>query len=227
MVSEGANSPGTMADDSAVGTIIWSNVNNAKIDDSSYADASITSATATHYLKATNFSFSIPTGATIDGITVDILKRGAGPPIKDPANDSEVKIVKADGSIGTTNKAIVTNWPTGTNERTDTYGSSTDLWDETWTAENINDTDFGVVISADRTIASEGNPDPKVDLITITINYTEAVIMPNPNKGTKSTKEIATITAEENIGEVLSLKPEGINGVKSTVLSKERVGLEL
>ena len=51
--------------------------------------------------------------------------------------------------------------------------------------------------------------------------------MANPNQGTKSTKEIATITAEENIGEVLSNVPEGIHGVKSTVLSKERVGLEL
>ena len=47
------------------------------------------------------------------------------------------------------------------------------------------------------------------------------------NSGTKGTKEIATITAEENIGEVLSLVAEGQNGVKSTILSKERVGLEL
>lgn len=46
--------------------------------------------------------------------------------------------------------------------------------------------------------------------------------MTNPNKGTKSTKEIATIIAEENIGQVLSLVPE-----ESHVLSKERVGLEL
>ncbi|KKL15032.1 hypothetical protein LCGC14_2509700 [marine sediment metagenome] len=51
--------------------------------------------------------------------------------------------------------------------------------------------------------------------------------MANPNQGTKSTKEIATITAEENIGQVLSLVPEGLNGVTSTVLSKDRVGLEL
>jgi len=49
--------------------------------------------------------------------------------------------------------------------------------------------------------------------------------MTNPNAGTKSTKEIATITARENIGEVLSIIPEGLNGVTSTVLSKEREGL--
>ena len=51
--------------------------------------------------------------------------------------------------------------------------------------------------------------------------------MANPNQGTKGTKEIATITAEENIGNVQNIIPEGQNGVKSTVLSKERVGLEL
>ncbi len=51
--------------------------------------------------------------------------------------------------------------------------------------------------------------------------------MVNPNQGTKSTKEIATIIAEENIGDIQSLVPEGLNGVVSTVLSKERVLLEL
>lgn len=61
--------------------------------------------------------------------------------------DIHIRIVKADGTIGTTNKAdTATNWTT-----TDTvfpYGSSSDVWDETWTAEDINDADFGVVISA-------------------------------------------------------------------------------
>ena len=51
--------------------------------------------------------------------------------------------------------------------------------------------------------------------------------MVNPNQGTKSTKEIAIIIAEQNIGNVQSLVPEGLNGVKSTILSKERAELEL
>ena len=46
--------------------------------------------------------------------------------------------------------------------------------------------------------------------------------MVNPNKGTKSTKEIAKINIPEGIGDVQNLVPES-----STVLSKERVGLEL
>ena len=49
----------------------------------------------------------------------------------------------------------------------------------------------------------------------------------NPNKGTKSTKEIAKLNIPEGIGDIQNLVPEGINGVVSTVLSKDRVGLEL
>lgn len=51
--------------------------------------------------------------------------------------------------------------------------------------------------------------------------------MVNPNKGTKSTKEISKLDIPEGIGDVQNLIPEGVNGVKSTVLSKDRVGLEL
>ncbi|KKL86741.1 hypothetical protein LCGC14_1941640 [marine sediment metagenome] len=51
--------------------------------------------------------------------------------------------------------------------------------------------------------------------------------MVNPNKGTKSTKEIAKINIPEGIGDTQNLIPEGVNGVTSTVLSKERVLLEL
>ena len=46
--------------------------------------------------------------------------------------------------------------------------------------------------------------------------------MTNPNKGTKSTKEIAKINIPSGIGDIQNLVPE-----ESHVLSKERVGLEL
>lgn len=60
--------------------------------------------------------------------------------------DSVVSIVKADGTIGTTNKASATAWDT--TDTIATYGSSTDLWGETWSPANINDADFGAVLSA-------------------------------------------------------------------------------
>ena len=68
-----------------------------------------------------------------------------------PVIDVEVKIVKADGSIGTTNKADTNVWIVTDAQTYQPYGDNTDLWGETWTAANINDADFGVVLSAKET----------------------------------------------------------------------------
>ena len=51
--------------------------------------------------------------------------------------------------------------------------------------------------------------------------------MANPNKGTKSTKDISKLDIPDGIGDIQNLIPEGVNGVVSTVLSKDRVLLEL
>jgi hypothetical protein len=60
--------------------------------------------------------------------------------------DNSIKIIKSDGTFGTTNKATTNLWPTS--DTYISYGSSIDLWGETWTAEDINDADFGVVLSS-------------------------------------------------------------------------------
>jgi hypothetical protein len=63
--------------------------------------------------------------------------------------DYAVYIVKADGTLGTENKKLAGSWPSV--EAYVTYPASaytTDLWSESWTAENINDINFGVVIAA-------------------------------------------------------------------------------
>ncbi len=50
--------------------------------------------------------------------------------------------------------------------------------------------------------------------------------MVNPNKGTKSTKEIdKNYDNNETQGRQINLVAEGLNGIKSTVFSKEKVGL--
>ena len=46
--------------------------------------------------------------------------------------------------------------------------------------------------------------------------------MTNPNKGTKGTKDISKLDIPAGIGDTQNLVPES-----STVLSKERVGLDL
>ncbi|MFA6251398.1 MAG: hypothetical protein WC603_02110 [Candidatus Paceibacterota bacterium] len=162
----GVVNPGTMADDAAVGTASWTFPDGAKTSNNSHAYASSTSTETTHYLKATNFGFSIPTGATINGILVEIERYyetlGAG-----TVKDSEVKIIKSDGTIGTTDKADTINvWPLSDTYKS--YGSSSDLWGETWAYSDINDADFGVVLSAS---LLDDFPFAYVDHIRITVYY--------------------------------------------------------
>lgn len=167
-VFQGPKSAGTVVDDAAVGTVSWVNPANATASDNVYATATApsTSLESTHYLKATNFGFNIPTNATINGINVEIERR------KETffqCVDNEIKIVKSDGSIGTTNKSAGASW--SSSDTYDSFGGATDLWGESWTASDINDTDFGVVISPQIRMNPDGNP-ASVDHIRITVYYT-------------------------------------------------------
>jgi len=76
--------------------------------------------------------------------------------------------------LGFTNKAYTaSDW-----ETTDTikqYGSSSDLWDETWIIDDINNSNFGIVLSSE-VIAFESNGVALVDHIQITVYYTEPIV---------------------------------------------------
>ena len=84
--------------------------------------------------------------------------------------DNIIKIVKSDGSLGSTNKALVGSW--GTGETNISYGSSSDLWGETWTATDINDVDFGMVISVTNNAATGSDIIADIDSISIVVSYT-------------------------------------------------------
>ncbi len=170
MASQGPNAPGTAADNSAVGTVAWSNPNNIKVDDSSYATFTSATNVSSHYLQASNYGFTIPAGATINGIEVNIKRKGSSTGGTTHTRDTIVSIVKSDGSIGTTNKALLTtDWPL--TEATQTYGTSSDLWGETWAVSDINNSNFGMVVQA-KNQTSAANPTGSVNFISIKVTYT-------------------------------------------------------
>jgi len=146
-----------------VGFTSWSNVSNAGASDNSYATANTSTSVQTHYLKATNFGFSIPAGAAIQGIVVEIEHKESAALV---ARDNRVRIVKG-GTIGSTDKASATEWPT--TDAYATYGSDIDLWGETWTVSDINSSGFGVAVSA----LGLGGGTASVDHIRITVYYLE------------------------------------------------------
>ena len=161
MASEGPNSPSSVVNDTSTGTLNWTNPGNATSSNNADAFASAESAT-TRFLKATGFGFSIPAGATIDGIVVEVEKAS-----DEGCVDDEAFIVKG-GTIGSTNRKLSGNWPAS-----DTYKShglfQTDSWGESWDSDAINASDFGFVISA----ALGGDPAAAyVDHIRITVYYT-------------------------------------------------------
>jgi len=144
----------------------WLNTTNLSADDGS--EAQITAATydagdISFRLFTRGFGFSVPVGATIDGVVVEIERRcfaGA-------AADNRVQLTDDTGALIGSNKATATAWP-GT-AGIATYGSSSDVWGATLTPTIVNDAQFGVVVSV---AASANNTDIGIDFIRVTVHYT-------------------------------------------------------
>jgi len=139
------------------GSTNWTNATNAQTLDSTGATVSVD---ASRVLKCTGFGFALSAEAVIEGITVGLTRKGA---TMNEVKDQKFRIVKAD-AIGATDRASASWWPT-------TYGSAdhggvADLWGETWTPSEINDSTFGAALCI-YTAASAAN----VDGMTITITY--------------------------------------------------------
>ncbi|MDD4319773.1 MAG: hypothetical protein PHW10_05625 [Candidatus Peribacteraceae bacterium] len=191
--ASGPNSPGTIVDDDSVGTIAWTNPSNAISSDDSYAATdAIIYTQQSHYLKATNFGFSIPVGATIDGILVEVERTSVG---MAGVSDAAARIVKSDGAIGTTDNMIGSWNPT---ENYYSYGSSFELWGEDWTAEDINDDDFGFAISAIG-IGGSSQRSARIDHIRITVSYTEADSAPPVPSNFSPASESTITDATQNV----------------------------
>ncbi|KKT38937.1 MAG: Secreted protein [Candidatus Collierbacteria bacterium GW2011_GWF2_44_15] len=173
--SAGPRYTGTGADDATVGTVTWSSPTNIYAD-TNYATAALGKSAVSHYLKATNFGFTIPDNSTINGITVTIDRREGNTQAAGGIKDNEVKLVDDTGVILSTSRAdTATFWPTS--DGIVSYGGVSDNWGETagfWTSAKINDLDFGVVISVINTKVSGGGAaeDALVDYIQITVTYT-------------------------------------------------------
>lgn len=169
IITSEPNGGSTAADNSSIGTVAWTDVNNALIQNDSWASAILTESNNTsHYLKVTGFGFSIPDDATIEGIKVEVDRHeSSGTPLR--VSDNSVKLVKG-GVISGTDKSAGLLWPSSDTDQYVTYGSLTDRWGLDWTYADINSLDFGVVISA----AKDSSGDPRVayvDHVQITVSY--------------------------------------------------------
>ncbi len=153
--SSGPNSPGTIADIAnqanwthCSNIYTWTTPSNAAGSDNAYAThTSGTTNRTTTCLKATNFGFSIPTGATIDGVVLTIEHNGSSIAGLNYVLDDSVYLVKGGIPAGSNNADLVTKWPTS--DTAATYGSASDLWGTTLTYTDVNASDFGATLNAD------------------------------------------------------------------------------
>jgi large repetitive protein len=171
MASQGPNSPGTAANDSSTGTLPWSNVNNILSSNNVYStNVGVGGTEVTQYLKATNFGFSIPSGATIDGIVVEFERKSNFNTGSLNISDKILQLVKGGTIVGYDLSDSGTAW--STTEAYFTYGGSSNLWGTSWTYTDINASTFGVVLSIQFNNATKSSVTAFVDHVRITVYYT-------------------------------------------------------
>ncbi len=115
----------------------------------------------THFLKATNFTLGVPDDSTIIGVTVQIERHASDNTGDDYVADNQVRLTN--GTDVSADAAKTGHWPTS--DAIATYGG--DLWGMELTSDDINNSAFGVLLSADVNF----NVTAFVDAITISIAY--------------------------------------------------------
>ena len=167
MASQGPNAP-TSANDTGA---YWVNVTNIELSGASkatYTTSNDPESGTTSYAQGTGFGFSIPTGATIKGITVSIT-RLISSAANMSASFSNVQLLKSGVASGTgksgtawTNTAVA-----------EVLGSNGDLWGTTWTPSNINNVNFGVKADVLYNFSGTiGSRTLSMNAYTITVTYT-------------------------------------------------------
>lgn len=138
-------SAGTATEDSLiVGTIQWDSLSNISVN-GSYVNATNTEAAddqQTYVLRATNFNFNLPPGASIEGFKFTVRLKYCHEFTTDgtilailPIKSGSYVLAgnAADGSLADTCAFVEREW-----------GGATDLWDTTWTEADIESSNFGI-----------------------------------------------------------------------------------
>lgn len=198
MATAGPRFPGTVASLANAGTSenaeAWVNPGNVSADDGT--EASITAATfdtpdISQLLVCSNFGFTsamIPSGSTINGITVEIERRDQA---IGAASDNRVQLAKGTtfaNLVGSNLADTALDWPTAVAIKT--YGGSGNLWGTTWTQAEVTASTFAVMLSVQ---ADAANTDIFVDFVRITIDYTPPAAVGPPTYGQRKAHRFLTL----------------------------------
>lgn len=170
--SVGPNNGSKFNNDSMVGTVAWTKIEKAKSDGGDEAEVELNDNEISYYLKATDFGFTLSSESIITGIEVQVKGKAEK---ENLIKDYSVRIVK-NGVISGDEKAKTNvfwgkSYPTTTYT---TYGSENDLWGLSWTPEDINNSNFGFVLSVKKDSTDRNKIKVMVDHIRIKVYYTLA-----------------------------------------------------
>lgn len=199
----------TFATDNSIGVYNFSSPSNAQTSNNSRASAaSLISLLSgdTYYLKATGFNFSIPSYASICGVSVEVECRGTGLILTAAIRDNSVRLIKG-GTITGSNRASGGDWSSSDTYRS--YGGGNDLWGTTLTPADVNSSNFGIAISASIIALVAALPDAEIDHIRMRIDYNP--VLPVTLEYFNATKKGNIVnlewkTTEEEDGSVIILQ---------------------
>ncbi len=153
----------------------WSDLGYLKLADDKKAGIVLSEIMRSRQIMGNNLKFQIPVGAEIQGITLMI--EGQSDHYQN-IDEVEVVLLNKDGEPKGLNKKNTAKlqkaWNKGVNgnDHQWMYGSSTDTWGAAWTAEELNNPNFGYQIQI-RNI--EQNPiNISIDQISVIVHYTPA-----------------------------------------------------
>ena len=155
----------------ADGDKAWTNPGNAATSNGSYATcADPGEILSTDSLRATNFSFAIPSDATIDGVVAEVEKKASLDTALNFFVDSGVFLIVGGAPVGN-DKSIAGHWTTS--DAYSVHGGAADMWGTTLTPAQVNASNFGFQIKALETSITLPVT-ASIDHMRITVYYTEA-----------------------------------------------------
>lgn len=167
----------------------WGTVANAQTSNNvraSYSNMTLGPQTGyTLWLQAKNLTDKVPDGKIIVGIVAHIERRKSA--VDGTIQDDTVQSIKG-GTVGGDDKSLPNTYTTS--DVTLDYGDVDDLWGQTWTAEEVNASGFGIAYSAFIDLAFDPSW-PEIDAMTVTI-YFEDPPAADQRRGGKKKKGCGT-----------------------------------
>ena len=161
------------ATDTSGGLAYWTSPNNAKVEDgNSASDFNVGPGGGAHFgfpLELTNYGFTLPTAAVIDGIKLEAKVSGTG-----GVHDDQIYLKYSGGTTGGSANTPNFGQFWGSSLNWLTWGGPTSLWGRTWTPAEINNAAFGAGLCG---FPNSGSNTMNIDAVRITVywHYDNAV----------------------------------------------------